>query len=159
MVSIVVNRANHLTYSPPPDWLEIPAGARGVKPSLKGIDFDFRSVCHKYSGSPAIITAIFDDRNRVDIYISSKAEEVFCVITKPNRKIVASKAQAARLFPAPVNILPPIGPLARREKMLVPDYVHSSLSTDLAPIHFRNQLALFYENYFDIFVQLAEESW
>lgn len=159
LVSIVVNRAQNLTYSNPPDWLDIPAGARGVTPSLKGMDFDFRSVSYNYSEPPSVITAIFENGKRVAIYINSNEEELFAVITRQNRQLITSKAQAANFFSAPVNILPPIGPLARRERMLSPDYVNSWLNTNLAPIHFRNQLFLFYDEYFDQFARLAAETW
>ncbi|MCI0561986.1 MAG: AAA family ATPase [Nitrososphaera sp.] len=159
LVSIVVNRAHHLTYINPPDWLDIPVGFRGVTPSLKGIDFDFRNVCHNYSESPAVVTGFFGDGIRVAVYINSEEEKLFAVITRPNRTPISSKAQAANFFSGPVNILPPIGPLARRERVLAADYVTSSLNTNLAPIHFRNQLRLLQEEYFEDFVSLAEESW
>jgi hypothetical protein len=130
-----------------------------ITPSLKGIDFDFRNVCHNYSESPAIVTGYFEDGKRIAVYINSEQEKIFAVITRSNRTPVSSKAQAANFFNAPVNILPPIGPLARRERLLAADYVNSSLNTNLAPIHFRNQLYLLSEIYYEDFVRLAEESW
>ena len=114
LVSIVVNRAHNLTYSNPPDWLDIPAGFRGVTPSLKGMDFDFRSASYSYSDPPSVITAIFENGKRVAIYINSQEAELFVVITRQNRQLITSKAQAAKFFSAPINILPPIGPLVFR---------------------------------------------
>lgn len=159
LVSVVVNRAQNLAYDKPPNWLDMPVGFRGVTPSLKGMDFDFRNVCHNYSESPAIVTGYFEGGKRVAVYINAEEEKIFAVVTRPNRKPVSSKTQAAGFFNAPVNILPPIGPLARRERPLAPEYVSSSLNTNLAPIHFRNQLNLLFESYYVDFVRLAEESW
>src|SRR5262245_54180702 len=56
LLSAVANRARHLSFKVPPEWIDIPTGYRGVSPSVKGIDFEFRNVCHNYSTPPAIIT-------------------------------------------------------------------------------------------------------
>jgi len=49
LVSIVVARARHATFVPPPTWLRIPNAGRGISPSLRGYGFEFSNLCHQYS--------------------------------------------------------------------------------------------------------------
>lgn len=62
------------------------------------------------------------------------------------------------MFLPKVSTLPFVAPLSYEEKILTPEYVRSTMSTSLAPLHFRNELNLFYE-YFDDFKNYTENSW
>src|SRR5581483_7516011 len=77
----------------------------------------------------------------------------------PNGKAVGSRTQAKRLGISRVGILPQIGPLAEEEVRLDWRYVRRNLGTTLSSQHFRNQLLLLYEEYFQEFCTMAEESW
>src|SRR5689334_13870580 len=58
LVSIVVNRLPNLNTEPPPEWLPGGTAARGVYPSLRGLDFDLgRETFHQYAEPPATIAA------------------------------------------------------------------------------------------------------
>ena len=71
---------------------------------------------------------------------------------------ISTRGQATKLEIVQVSILPQISPLRREEKVLNKEYVRQNISTDLASIHFRNQLSILYQ-YFPKFTQMAEQSW
>jgi|LGVE01.1.fsa_nt_gb energy-coupling factor transporter ATP-binding protein EcfA2 len=157
LISIVVSRYQSLNFSSVPDWLEIPESYRGVSPSLRNLGFNFKTVFHRYGQPPAIITATFDTKHTVSIYIGPEGK-IHSVIKNPNGKIINNKSKAKKVFLPKVSTLPFVAPLSYEEKILTPDYVRSTMSTSLAPLHFRNELNIFYE-YFDDFKNYTENSW
>jgi hypothetical protein len=158
LVSLVINRYQFLSYRGVPDWLDIPTRSRGVSPSLKGMEFSFDSVFHRYGDPPAAITAEFDTGETVKVYIGPDVH-VHAVIEDSTKQLITTKGQAQKIQLPEVNILPQVAPLAREEQILTPDYVRSALSSALAPLHFRNQLNLFYDFFFEDFKQIAEDTW
>ena len=72
LVSIVVTRYRHLTYYPPPHWLDIPKRNYGVSPSLKNQEINFKSLFYQYGEPPSLITATFDNGNSVSIYLAGE---------------------------------------------------------------------------------------
>ena len=159
IISLVTSRISYLTFLPVPEWLDVPAGYRGVTPSLRGIDFEFRNICHGYGTPPARISATFQNKSRISVYVDPQEEGIFAVLSDGRGRPISSRSQARSISMNSVQILPPVGPLTLRERNLDNDYVQSSLNTRLAPIHFRNQLALLREEYFERFCRLAEETW
>lgn len=157
LVSIVANRYQNLRFFAVPNWLDIPQNSRGVAPSLKGMEFNFDSVFHCYSKHPAIITATFDTQHTVTIYIGPESK-IHAVIKDSNGTPVITKGKGKSANLPLVSILPQVGPLAREEKVLTHDYVRRTMSSYLAPLHFRNQINALYE-LFEEFKQLAEYTW
>lgn len=158
LLSIVVSRYRFLTFYPVPNWLEIPVRNRGITPSLDSIEFDFDNVCHRYGDPPATIIGSFSSGERVEIYLNPLKRAIYAVVRKKNGDPLISKSQAAALPLPGVSILPQIGPLARSERILVSDYVRQHLDSNLASIHFRNQLNLI-SDHFAEFGVMAEDSW
>lgn len=158
LISIVVNRYKHLNFSNVPDWLDIPRSFRGVVPSLKGMEFNFASIFYRYGDPPAIITATFDTKHTITVYIGPEGK-IHSVIKNPDGTTITTKGQAKNTHFPSVKILPQIGPLARNERVLTYDYVRSAMSSYLAPLHFRNHLNLFYNESFEDFKQLSESTW
>lgn len=157
LVSIIVNRYQFLNFSDVPDWLEIPRINRGISPSLKGMEFNFDTVFHRYGEPPAIITATFDTQHTITIYIGPESK-IHAVIKNPDGATIITKGKAQQVSLRNVSTLPQVAPLARNEKILTPDYVRGAMSSSLAPLHFRNQLNLFYEKFKD-FKKIAENTW
>jgi energy-coupling factor transporter ATP-binding protein EcfA2 len=157
LISIVVSRYQSLNYSDVPSWLDIPTRYRGISPSLKNMGFNFRTVFHRYGEPPAIIKAIFDTHHTITIYIGPE-DKIFAVMVNPNGSPITNKGNARNVLLPEVSALPFVGPLKYSETILTPDYVNSTMSTSLAPLHFRNELNLFYEKFND-FASYAEKSW
>ncbi len=160
LVSLIANRYRFLNYTDVPAWLfesRIPKIARGVAPSLKGIEFNALSVFHNLAEPPATIRACFQAGSSMDIYLGPKGA-IHAVLQDQEQRIVSNRAKAQRILLPKVSILPQIAPVAAEEQILDPDYVRSATSPALASLHFRNQINL-YPEYFDDFKSLSESTW
>ena len=71
---------------------------------------------------------------------------------------IQASHQARNLTLPQINILPQIFPVAPTEIRLNERYVRQSSFTNRSSLHFRNELAIFEEN-FDYFKELCEENW
>src|SRR2546422_5175493 len=157
LVAIVTARYQFLGYHEAPKWGNIPRRESGVSPSLKGMEFNFQAVFHRYGDPPAIITASFGDGNIIRIYLGAEGQ-IHAVIYKADGKVLRSRADANKINIPRVEIMPQVAPVARDEVVLSPDYIKAALSSSLAPLHFRNQLKVLNEHY-ATFKELAEETW
>ena len=157
LVSIATSRFDTVRYLDAPSWTELPKKAKGISPSLKFFGFNSENIFHKYGDAPSIITAVFVDNIKVKIYIGDGAE-LFCTLQDASGDYLTSKGQAVAARIKQIHILPQITPIQKDEKILGKDYVRQHISSDLASLHFRNQLSLLYEN-FPQFTELAQQSW
>lgn len=176
LISIVVSRSQHSRFISPPDWLTRPSAIRGLSPSLRGIDFEYRNLCFQYRDSPAVIKAKLSGNKAVTIYIHSEREQVFAIFHHKSRPVI-NNAQAKTLFDEQINILPPIGRLPIRERLLGEEHVRANFRTNLACLHFRNQIHYFgnvsdgpqkyltdnsasaFPTRYDKFVRFTESTW
>jgi len=158
LISIVTNRYKHLTVSPPPAWLDMPGRLYGVSPSLRDLEINFQTIYNNYGLPPVEITAIFSNKCSITIYIAGE-EKIHAVIRDSDNNIIKDRKQAHSLGMPIVNIMPQVAPLQKQEKILTEDYVKSTMSSYLAPLHFRNQLNIFYNEYFKRFQQLVQKTW
>jgi predicted ATPase len=156
-VAIVVARLGALNFESVPSWLDVPARNRGVRPSLRGFDLNDKTLFYGYSDPPAIVRATFSDGETVTVYFGED-HAIHAVIEDADGRPVTTKAHAASLALPQVQILPPIGPLLKEERLLRPDYYRSLTTAPYQSIHFRNHLA-YNRDKFDAFKQMASESW
>ncbi len=157
LVSIVVSRHRNLGYRRVPEWLDRPLREVGVSPSMKDAGLDFKSVFNQYGDPPAIVEAEFEDGSSVVVYLGP-GEAIHAVILAPGGRPIRSRHQATELDLPPVSIMPQVGPVASPEKILSEDYVKRTISSPLAPRHFRNQLKVLQSNFAE-FQRVAEENW
>ena len=158
LVSLVSNRLQNLTVHEVPRWLDIPKVNRGVSPSLEHQYFDFGNVFHRYGEPPAKITARFNTGVGITIYIGGP-DKIHAVIKDARRSVVITKGQARNIGLPKVGILPQIGPLQATETILNSGYVLQSMWSNLASIHFRNQLNLMFGRAFSTFKEISEATW
>lgn len=157
LVSLALSRFQTVNYHPVPKWLELPAKAKGINISAKIQVIDTEFLFHNYGDPPSEIVAEFSNSLTVIIYIGWD-NDIFCTLIDGEHNYITSRRLANEYEIPQVNILPQIGQIQKEEKILGRDYVRSNISTDLASLHFRNQLALLYES-FPKFTELAEQSW
>ncbi|KGE13785.1 ATP-dependent nuclease [Sphingobacterium deserti] len=157
LVSLAIGKFRTSNFSPVPNWLDLEAGWRGIKPSVKNLDLNISNIFHQYSEAPAIITAYFDNKIVCNVYIGDSLE-LFCTLIDQDGKYVNNKKVANDITFQTVSILPHLSTLEKDEKVLMQDYVRQNLATNLSSRHFRNQISLF-PQYFDQFKNLAEGSW
>ena len=159
LISIVASRALH--FQDTPSWLDLPSTYKGVSPSLSGLDFPKKSLFHKYQDGPAIVTAHFESKAKIEIYLGNINEDeigVFALIFDNENKIRKTRQSIKDAGIPEINILPQISALAKEETVLNYDYVRSNLTTQLSSIHFRNQIKYYYD-YFPKFRELSESTW
>lgn len=158
LVSRVVDVYRGANYKNVPDWLDIEGYAKGISPSLKGLDIKTEGIFHRYRRPPASITATFTSREQVRVYLGPDGQ-VFAVIMDADGHSIYSKKEAHRVDLPRVSILPQVGPLEPDEQVLRKGYVLDSLGTSLTSRHFRNQISVLYKEAYSEFKQLAESTW
>ena len=157
LVSLISNRFKTATYNAPPAWLELPKGQYGISPSLERLEFSFKNIINQYETPPAIIEAYFTNNERVTLYLNDLGN-IFASIFDKNGNVVNSRQAAKDISLFNINILPQISPLLEDENALDENYVRANVFSSLASRHFRNQLS-YYNEYFSVFKNLAEETW
>jgi energy-coupling factor transporter ATP-binding protein EcfA2 len=157
LVAHATKRYQTTNFSDVPKWLDIPKRNHGIRPSMRGMEINLNTVFHRYGNPPATVKARFNTGQSVNVYIGPDSE-VFAVVLDVKGQPIVSKSQARDFLLPPVEILPQVGPLQREERVLDPDYVRRAMSSDLAPLHFRNELNLFPEAR-QAFSELAAATW
>lgn len=158
LVSLVANRPG-LNATSPPDWLGDAAGAPyGVRPSLKGMEFELDgSAFHQFGSPPARITATFTSRGKIEVLVGADSQ-IFAVLRGRNGEPVRTATQRGQAALTRIGVQPQVGPVQRREPLRDEDYVREALDSSLAPSHFRNQVLRLAE-YWDDFAKDAEGTW
>jgi energy-coupling factor transporter ATP-binding protein EcfA2 len=156
LISISTSRYGSLHIQEVPKWLDIPRVCRGVSPSLEHQGFNFASVFHRYNEPPAVIIAHSETGARLSVYLG-REERVHVVLKDPRGDVVTGRRHVQGF--GGIAILPQISPLQQNETVLMPNYVRGALSSNLASRHFRNQLNLLYEESFQDFKGISEETW
>jgi hypothetical protein len=157
LVQIVISRYRALAYNQAPAWTGLGKSERGCSPSLQGYDFVPENLFHKYGEEPSIISAMFAGKSKIVIYIGNNFS-IHSLLKNNKGESIDSKAKAANFLFDNLNILPQVSPRLRNEKILNIDYVKRFLSSNLASLHFRNQIAVF-GHYYERFKILAERNW
>ncbi len=158
LVGIITERYKKLTFQKVPEWIDLPLSHRGVGVSLSGLNISWQNIFHRYQDPPGKILATFSNGYKLTVYIGPN-KKTHAVIQKSNNHIVGNRLQAKTTKIPKINVLPQISPLQKEEIILSTDYVRANISSHLSSNHFRNQLYIFYDEYFDEFKSLAEDSW
>lgn len=153
LVSIVVSRYRNLTFHPGPEWIGEGRSLYGVRPSLKNMEITFDGMFHQYADPPAAITAHFSTGQTVCVYVAED-ERIHAVLRDADGKVIKTRQKAIEANLPSVNIMPQVAPVQKREVILSEDYVRSTMSSSLAPLHFRNQLSARY----DLFLEMSTEN-
>jgi len=158
VIATAASRFKTTNYTDPPEWANIPARLRGIRYSLDGLDFSFQNVCHDYGDPPAKVEAKFSSGLRIEVHITPDDQTVFSVYHDGDGNIINSRGLAKQNEDVQLIVMPTIGPLLEKEKIIGEDRTKSYLNSRLAPRHFRNQLYHLSE-YFEEFVRLSQETW
>lgn len=158
VVGLIVERMGGLRFQDPPGWLSDEPLGRGVYPSLQNMDFSTDAIFHRYdSAHPAVITCVFQNNSTVAAYIGPDFQ-VFGVFYNHKGHLVHNKAECRKIGITPVAVLPQIRPLDSAERILTPGTISRGWSSNLASLHFRNQLNTLSDR-FDDFERIAAETW
>ena len=157
LVSIITARYQGLPYKSPPIWTGLPGTFRGVIPSLRLTEINLATITHRYKDSPGEISAKFNNGARIVVYVWR--EGIYAMLYDPDNQMIKSKKEAnAMIFPR-METLPQVAPLSKRETKLNDQYVMGAMSSALAPLHFRNQIYLLKNSFFEKFKSYIAETW
>lgn len=105
LISIVANRYKHINFSDIPKWLDISRRMKGIKPSLKGMEINFKTMFFEYSPPPAVINAVFKSGEEIEIYLGDD-EQIFAIIIDSSGKVVKTREKASKVDLPTIGILP-----------------------------------------------------
>jgi len=157
IISMVTKKYNRTVYIQPPSSLNLPRATRGFKLPVERIKIDLRGIVYYYQDGNAKITAIFRDKVKIVVYLNE--EVAFATIYDKDKNIITTKAKADLLEISSIGILPQIGLIKEKEKLLSEETVIDDIDTYLSSRHFRNEILLHRKERFESFKKLAEETW
>lgn len=158
MITSARNKSTTSTYLDPPRSLMLPAITRGVKINTDKLCIDLRSVVYFYHKNIiSKITAYFSDKSRIEIYLNTEIAFA-CIYDQTGQQITTRRKAIACDFHN-INILPQIGLIKENETKLARDTIVADKETYLSSRHFRNELLLHKDEFYQEFCSLAESTW
>jgi predicted ATP-dependent endonuclease of OLD family len=158
IIGLITKRYKHLSFHDVPDWVEIPRHYKGVRVNLTDLNLSWENLFYRYQDQPACVTAIFTNNAIVEVYLGPNGA-MHAVLKGPDGNVAQNKRESKDIDLPIVSVLPQVMPLSKEENIMRPDYVFANMSSYLSSSHFRNQLNLLYDDYFDSFKTLVEDSW
>ena len=130
----------------------------GLVLKIEPLKIDLRTIVYFYKAErTASIEAQYSNGERIVIFLNS--ETVFACFYNGDGLPVTSKSQAIKCNFDSIGILPQIGLIKENEIKLTAETTLADRDTYLSSRHFRNEVLLYKEEYFDDFKQLAERTW
>lgn len=158
LISKAIQGATKKKYLSPPNELSLPAYIRGFFIDTQKLKIDLSTIIYYYNASKyAKITAFFADKTKAEIYLNQ--EIAFAILYDKTANLIKNKKQAEILDRNIMAILPQLSPLRGNEKYLSKETVMDDMDTYLSSLHFRNEINLLKDEYFDDFKKIAEDSW
>ena len=157
MVAMSVRKCTHTTYRDLPKEFGRPIREQGFRLEVEKLKIDLRGVVYRYEDVNAQVQAVFE--NNVKIYIYANKSYAYAVVYDKNGKCIRNRGMALKAIEFSVSILPQIGLIKENEKRLAIETVDKDKETYLSSRHFRNEIYNYKSDYWDEFVELAENTW
>lgn len=159
LVALAQTRYRTLQYEGPPSWLDgVGLKEPGVTPSIERFDLSPEGLFYRYSEPPARIGARFRNGTRLDVYVGP-GFQLFVTVHKSKIRPVYSRTEALNTHVPDMAVMPQLTLPLDRERLLTAKTVREGMGFHLASHHFRNEILLLKENYYDDFRKLAELTW
>ena len=157
IIASISQRFKNVAYTAPPAKLHLPAITRGISINLSNLKIDLRTVVYQYlEDTNAEIIATFDNGTIVRVYLRS---DVTFAVLESNGRMISKKSDARQLDDLCIYVMPQIGLIREDEPILSPDTVRRDIDSRLSSRHFRNELWLHRQEYYDTFKQIAQSTW
>ena len=158
LVAVAVQQAaKSKTYKEAPETLNFPSYIKGFYINVEKLKIDLKKAIYFYKDLVAKITAYFFNDWRIEIYVTT--EIVFAVIFDSKDINVNKKPKTNKFNFNSIGILPQIGLIRDNEKVLIEKTINEDKDTYLTSLHFRNEIRLYNEDFFDDFKKLSENTW
>ena len=157
IVGECAQKFKHAKYVQAPPELALPATTRGFYMKLDALRIDLRTIVYRYRNDVfAEIKAFFSNNTCIKVFLSN--DLVFSII-ESNGQMITNRSLAIKQGDFQLHILPQIGLIREEEKLLSHDTIINDMSSRLSSRHFRNELYMYRDQYFDTFRSLAQETW
>lgn len=157
VVGLAAQKLKSANYIPAPNALQLPAIIRGVNLNVEHLKVDLRTIVNQYKEDTfAQVSAVFDSKVVIRVYMST--ELVFAYI-EANGKPITRKYDALKIKELNLFIMPQIGLIREDEPRLTQETIQRDMSTRLSSRHFRNELFMYRDKYFEIFREIAQSTW
>lgn len=157
IVSESLKKCKTARYEYIPSYFNVNTKEYGFYVRLDEIKIDLRTVVYNYKeGISAKICADLNNGTQLKIYVNSEGAFA-CLYDSGN--LVKRAKDAKNLDINEINIMPQIGLIREAETILSEDTVKRHLNTRLSSRHFRNEIMLYKEQYYEKFKNLAEQTW
>ena len=157
LVSFAASKYQNVIYTDLPSNFGLPRAIKGFKINVANLMIDLRFALYQLEGTYARIDVEFDSKEHIMIYLDT--ETAYACVQDKNRNYISSKSQAKHLNISAVKILPQLGLIKDDEKLISPETVEKGINTRLASRHFRNELLHYKREYYQIFKEMAENTW
>ncbi len=158
MISFASRKAqNTATLRTVPVELGASSFDKGIKIDVDALKIDLRGVVYLYSNEIATITATFNNNCKIKIFADN--ENAYAVFYDSDNSPIRYGRKVTELGFGKMAILPQLSHLKENEKRFVDTTVIKSKETYLSSSHFRNEILLYKNDFWEDFKQLAENSW
>lgn len=157
MAAMSVRKCTHTTYKDLPKEFGLPVRERGFRLEVEKLKIDLRGVVYRYEDVNAQIQVLFENNVKIHIYVNKSY--AYAVLYDEKGTCIRSTEAARKAVPFHVSILPQIGLIKENEKRLAAETVDKDKETYLSSRHFRNEVYNYQSDYWDEFVELAENTW
>lgn len=157
LVAMAIRKSKSAVYKELPIDFGIDSRIKGFKLDVDKLKIDLRGVVYFYQEKNAKIVALLDSGNRVEIYLNSLY--AYAVLYDVDKNNIKTKSKAKDSGIEQVSILPQLGLIKENEKILLKDTVKNDRDSYLFSRHFRNEVYQYKDEYWDEFVELAENTW
>ena len=157
IISMATRKYKTANYISPPQSLSLEKQFRGFRLPVENFKIDLRSIVYFYGKTNAVITVEFHEKSKIVIYLNT--EIAFATIWDANDNMITNRSQTESINIGELGILPQIGLIKENEKQLTDKTITKDLDTYLSSRHFRNEMLLFKEEYFEDFKELSEKTW
>lgn len=157
MVALSVRKCTHTMYRELPKEFNRPIRERGFRLEVEKLKIDLRGVVFRYEDAIARIEADFE--NGVKICIYANKFYAFAELFDDTGKCIGNAEKARKIIDFTVSILPQIGLIKENEKRLTTETVNRDKDTYLSSRHFRNEVYNYKSEYWQEFIELAQDTW
>lgn len=157
LIAIAAQDAQSRIYKPIPKEFNQHAILKGFDIKTEKLKIELKTAVYFYNDDFAKITAYFETSNRIEIFINKNG--AYAVLYDGNNKNIVNKNQAKNVNYNIIGILPQISLIRENEKLLSETTIKGDKDTYLSSLHFRNEILLYKDKFFNEFKDLAEETW
>ncbi|MCH5344290.1 MAG: AAA family ATPase [Acetatifactor sp.] len=157
LVALAIRKSTHTTYREIPTEFQAPVRDKGFRLDVEKIKIDLRGIVYLYEDKNAQIVVVME--SGVKIVIHANSEYAYAVLYDEDGRNIKNKMKAQVLNIERVEILPQIGLIKETEKRLSDQTIDGDRDTYLSSRHFRNEILKYHSEFWNEFVQLAEETW